>query len=111
MDEIVCNKQILQIMIVRIVQMKFKPETLTTFSEIFAKHRLAIRKVSGCLHLELHKDTNNEYVRYTYSIWESEDALNAYRNSELFASVWPKTKALFAAKPLAFSMIKLEEIG
>ena len=36
-------------------------------------------------------------IRATLSRWESEDALNAYRRSELFGVVWPSTKALFRA--------------
>jgi len=36
-------------------------------------------------------------------MWESEEALNAYRKSELFGSVWPKTKACFANPAEAWS--------
>ena len=37
------------------------------------------------------------------SFLENEEALNAYRHSELFRSTWAKTKVLFAEKPIAFS--------
>ena len=47
----------------------------------------------------------------TYSHWESEEALNKYRDSELFKSVWSFTKALFAEKPQAFSTKKLQEVA
>ena len=49
-------------------------------------------------------------VLFTYSHWEDEESLNNYRISETFKEVWPQTKALFAAKPQAFSLEKLETV-
>jgi heme-degrading monooxygenase HmoA len=40
----------------------------------------------------------------TYSIWDSEEALNNYRDSELFGELWPKIKPWFAAKAEAWSV-------
>ncbi|MEO0585951.1 MAG: hypothetical protein AAF135_27315, partial [Bacteroidota bacterium] len=42
--------------------------------------------------------------------WDYPD-LDAYRRSELFGNVWPKTKRLFSAKPLAYSLHQLEEVS
>ena len=97
-------------MIVRIVRMQFQADQLSAFQAIFDQSKHAIRSFPGCLHLELHADPSDPSVRYTYSHWESEEALNAYRHSDLFAGVWPKTKALFAGKPLAYSLSRLETI-
>lgn len=96
--------------IVRIVRMEFQPEKLEDFYQIFESSKHAIRAREGCKHLELHRDARQHNVLYTYSIWTSEEALNAYRYSDLFAKVWPKTKALFAAKPLAYSLVKEEMV-
>jgi hypothetical protein len=38
-------------------------------------------------------------------------ALNQYRDSELFKSVWSFTKTLFSEKPQAWSTKKLLEVG
>jgi heme-degrading monooxygenase HmoA len=46
----------------------------------------------------------------TYSIWDSEEVLEQYRDSELFKSVWTFTKTLFSDKPTAFSAKKIEEL-
>lgn len=97
-------------MIVRIVRMEFQPEKLDAFFDIFESSKHAIRAREGCLHLELHQDASQPHVLYTYSHWASEEALNAYRNSDTFGDVWPRTKALFAAKPQAFSLVKLQEV-
>jgi quinol monooxygenase YgiN len=98
-------------MIVRIVRMEFHPDNLETFQGIFDASKMAIRHFPGCLHLELHRDPRHPQVRYTYSHWRSQADLDAYRQSELFGSVWPRTKALFAAPPQAFSLERLEEVS
>ena len=41
---------------------------------------------------------------FTYSYWNSENDLNEYRNSELFAKVWAETKPMFAEKAQAWSV-------
>lgn len=96
--------------IVRIVRMEFQADKLEAFHQIFEASKHSIRAREGCLGLELHRDAQKAHVLYTYSIWTSEAALNAYRESELFGKVWPKTKALFAAKPQAFSLCRMEEV-
>lgn len=91
-------------MIVRIVRMTFRPEEVASFLNIFEESKRYIRSFEGCRHLELHRDPQNEAVYYTYSHWNSENDLNNYRDSELFGRTWKATKALFADKPMAFSL-------
>jgi len=55
------------------------------------------------------QDLNQKNVFFTYSWWNSEGDLNAYRNSDLFKGVWVKTKLLFNDKPLAWSTEKINE--
>lgn len=97
-------------MLLRIVRMEFQPEKLADFLAIFDKSKQLIRNFSGCQYLALHTDAKNPYIRYTYSKWESEAALDVYRNSELFATTWANTKVLFAAKPQAFSLFLEDEM-
>jgi quinol monooxygenase YgiN len=98
-------------MILRVVRMTFRPESVPAFLENFEKNKSAIRSFPGCQHLELWQDENSENIFLTYSHWESEEYLNQYRDSELFKSVWSFTKALFAEKPQAFSSKKVAEVG
>lgn len=83
--------------------MVFKPEEVQTFKELFDTHKTSIRNVEGCHRLELLQDVNSPEVFFTYSWWEDEKYLVKYKNSELFGVVWPATKALFAAKPEAWT--------
>jgi heme-degrading monooxygenase HmoA len=90
--------------------MTFVENRVADFLENFEKNKQSIRNFPGCSHLELWQDENEKNIFLTYSYWESENALNQYRDSELFNGVWSYTKALFAAKPVAFSSRKLQEV-
>ncbi len=91
-------------MIVRIVQMTFEPANVAAFLQLFEERKERIRHFEGCTHLELWQDAHNENIFFTYSMWQSEEHLNHYRFSELFKDTWARTKALFAAKPQAWSV-------
>ncbi|OOG75247.1 putative quinol monooxygenase [Algoriphagus sp. A40] len=98
-------------MLVRIVRMTFRPDEVEAFLENFEANKNLIRNFPGCSHLELWQDHSEKNIFTTYSHWENEEALNQYRDSELFKSVWSFTKALFSEKPIAFSSKKLQEVG
>lgn len=91
-------------MIVRIVQMTFKPENVDIFLHLFEERKQLIRHFEGCTHLELWQDAHAANIFFTYSMWDSEEHLNHYRFSELFKDTWARTKALFAEKPQAWSV-------
>lgn len=91
-------------MIKRIVKLTFQPDKLEAFKAIFEQSKSMIRDFEGCHHVELLQGVNSENIFFTFSIWESEDALNRYRHSELFQATWAKTKVLFSDKPEAWSV-------
>lgn len=93
-------------MIFRIVKMTFEKEKVPVFLELFEGRKRQIRHFDGCRHLELWQDGHDENVFFTYSIWESEQHLDHYRFSELFKDTWKHTKALFADKPQAWSVLQ-----
>ncbi|HLP92825.1 MAG TPA: antibiotic biosynthesis monooxygenase family protein [Saprospiraceae bacterium] len=97
-------------MIKRIVKMTFREEAADTFvSEVFEQSKEKIRAFEGCRHMELLRQKNQPNVMFTLSIWNDEEALNAYRASELFADTWAKTKALFAARAEAWTTEVIDE--
>jgi quinol monooxygenase YgiN len=95
-------------MLIRIVRMTFAPENVPAFLEIFRQSENQIRQMPGCRFLELWQDAELPNIYCTHSHWDSADALNAYRHSELFGQVWPATKKLFSAAPIAFSVHRVE---
>lgn len=93
-------------MLVRIVKMRFREDFVEQFLETFSIYRNEIRNSQGCMNLELLRDMNQPSVFMTYSWWNSQEDLEAYRHSETFKEVWPLTKKGFTAKPEAWSLIQ-----
>ncbi|MCB9250907.1 MAG: antibiotic biosynthesis monooxygenase [Flavobacteriales bacterium] len=90
-------------MIQRIVKMTFRDNEIENFKLLFNEVYDKIRKCKGCRSVTLLQDVENRNIFFTYSVWEGLDDLNAYRNSELFADTWKKTKAMFLEKAEAWS--------
>ena len=65
-----------------------------------------IRNFPGVRHLELHRDAVQPNVFYTFSRWNDESDLEAYRRSDLFKSAWSQVKPWFGGKPQAFSLLE-----
>lgn len=91
-------------MFTRIVKLEFKEENIPTFLSDFELFKVRIRAFPGCQSLKLLQDKSDKSIFFTYSIWQSEEDLEAYRNSSLFGEVWPRTKKLFRDKPMAWSV-------
>ena len=98
-------------MLIRIVKLTISEENISSFEEIFAETKEYIRNHQGCTFLELYRDLEDSRVFFTYSYWDSEKDLQSYRNSDFFKNVWSKTKLLFAEKPQAWSVQKIESLN
>lgn len=83
--------------------MTFVPDQVDAFLEHFNETAPQIRSFPGCTHLELWRDVETPAIFTTYSHWEDEEALDTYRESELFRDTWAKVKPLFADRPRAHS--------
>ena len=91
-------------MVKRFVKMTFKPESIEEFLVLFNSKKELIAAVEGCTFVELLKDINNPTIFFTFSLWQNESYIEAYRHSDLFKEVWDKTKILFGDKPEAWSL-------
>jgi heme-degrading monooxygenase HmoA len=97
-------------MLIRIVRMIFQADKLPDFHILFDNSKHQIRAFPGNHHLELLRDPDQPNVRITYSLWESADSLEAYRQSALFRNTWAATKVLFAERAVAFSGERMEKV-
>lgn len=98
-------------MIKRIVVMEMFPDQETSFMAIFNPAKQNIRAMEGCLGLELLRSTYEDRVQlWTISAWQSEEALENYRSSPLFASTWAAVKPLFAAKARAWTLNPIDTL-
>ncbi len=91
-------------MITRIVRMEFRKKSVVEFLDLFRNSCTPIRAFEGCHSLNLLQDVSRPNVYFTISTWESEHALEAYRNSTLFRQTWKQTKVLLKARADAWSL-------
>lgn len=98
-------------MLIRIVKLTIHPDKIDEFKSIYEANMMLIKGMEGCEKLELLQEKGRySNVVMTYSYWQSEDNLTAYRDSELFLKIWKTVKPLFCAKPEAWSMERKFEL-
>ena len=90
-------------MLLRIVKMEFDLAHVQAFDDLFAQSQARIKETPGCHGVRLIKGLGDQPIRTTLSWWEHDADLQAYRKSSLFGEVWPRTKAMFSAPPVAWS--------
>ncbi len=73
------------------------------FPAFFIKIQPKIQKFPGCKSVILQQDIHSKTTYFTISIWNSEDDLNNYRDSELFIETWKIVKPNFTEKATAWS--------
>jgi len=95
--------------LIRIVKMHFQADKVADFLQVFERVQHKIQNFEGCLHLSLYQEANQPEIIFTYSIWTNEKALNQYRHSDFFQATWKQTKALFAGKPAAWSLVMIKK--
>lgn len=98
-------------MIIRIVKLTFDPERTTDFLSFFDTINTVVSGFEGCNGMRLLQDVHHPNIVFTYSHWESEEALNNYRKSEVFGNVWSTIKPWFSDKPDAWSVVTYYEGG
>ena len=91
-------------MLTRIVKLHFKVERIDDFIEHFESIKWKVAHFPGCRGMKLLRGKNDPFLVFTYSKWENEEALESYRNSDLFQTLWPKIKPWFDQKPEAWSV-------
>lgn len=79
-------------------------------NEILPHQKHFTRNFPGCQHLELWQGADAAHVVMSYSIWDSQTALDEYRSSEKFRAFWKATKAGFATPARAWSMQLVEVV-
>jgi heme-degrading monooxygenase HmoA len=85
--------------------MEFQRDNVEEFLSIFSEAGPRIDAFEGCFGVELLRDINADHIFFTYSRWEDEASLEAYRQSDLFKTTWSKTRALFSDRAQAWSCI------
>lgn len=91
-------------MIIRIVKLTFQEDKTQDFLNYFGTIKQVVNTFPGCQGMKLIQNIHSPNVIMTYSHWDSEKALNNYRDSDTFIKVWTTIKQWFDDKPEAWSM-------
>ncbi len=94
-------------MIIRIVKLQFQSEKTQDFLALFDSVVTKVNSFPGCYQMHMVRDIRDPNLFFTYSHWENETALNNYRDSDLFQSIWPTIKPWFSQKAEAWSTEKV----
>lgn len=87
--------------------MTFDPAKTNEFIDVFTRAKPLIEAFDGCQKVELLRDTDQPNIFFTMSFWINSEALDKYRDSDLFNSTWDKAKKLFSDRPEAWSIEKI----
>lgn len=94
-------------MIIRIVELHIDPEYLVKAKDLLTEVSSKVRGMEGCTHLHILADVHKPNHITTYSYWDKEEVLNAYRHSEVFKTFWSSIKPLFSQPAKAWSSYTL----
>ena len=89
--------------ITRLVKLSLSEDYLDTFLGDFEKKKQQILSYEGCLTVNLYLDSTKKGLCFTVSTWQSEGALDAYRQSDWFQATWKEVKQHFTDKPEAWT--------
>lgn len=91
-------------MITRIVKLEFQEERVQDFLDFFETIKHIVNEFPGCYGMKLYQDIAHPNIVMTYSHWDQESSLNAYRDSKQFGEIWPTIKPWFKERPQAWSV-------
>jgi quinol monooxygenase YgiN len=89
--------------LVRLVHVTVRPDAVAPFLDRFNESAPKIRAFPGCRRLELWRDPDAPTAFTALSHWKDLHALDAFRESELFASTWAAVTPLCADRPRVHS--------
>ncbi len=91
-------------MITRIVKMNVNVLDVKKFKDLVQAYQNKILAAQGCKQVNIMCDKKIKTKFFSYSIWESEQDLENYRNSEMFKKTWNEVKQLFSSPAQAWTV-------
>lgn len=92
-------------MITRLVKLEFSELFIEDFKQLFTQANIQIASFEGCMGVNLLQHETDKNVFFTISKWKNADALENYRQSDLFKRTWAQVKPHFVKKAEAWSLL------
>ncbi len=90
-------------MITRVVHLRLDTDRIDDFMDFFSTIKSTIISDFKCESVALYRENaGNEF--FTISRWPSDEALEEYRSSDFFRTIWPEAKKMFASSAEAWSL-------
>ena len=99
------------IVIVRYVELRIQIEKVEEVRQLLKAQAPLVRSQDGCFHLEINESIDEAGLFSTYSYWTGVDALNLYRQSDVFRDFWNRVKPLFRESAHARSFVHLDTLS
>ena len=92
-------------MITRLVKLEFSELFIEDFKQLFTQVNIQIASFEDCMGVNLLQHETDKNVFFTISKWKNADALENYRQSDLFKRTWAQVKPHFVKKAEAWSLL------
>ncbi|GAB4282635.1 MAG: hypothetical protein Kow0068_07300 [Marinilabiliales bacterium] len=92
-------------MITRIVKMEINEADIDSYLEKVQSVLDKIKSFDGCVSINILNDKEVSNRFFSYSTWESEEKLDAYRNSEWFKQIWSEIRQYFKSPAQAWMVV------
>ncbi len=84
--------------------MTLKEAHVDSFKKRIPIISIEVRRVSGCMHNDIFRDKNKDNVFYSYTIWNSEEDIEKYLNSQYYKEIWNDLWDYFKIEPQAWKI-------
>lgn len=91
----------------RVVKLTLAPQHIESFKQVWLGHKNGIAGMEGCISLQAFQDHKEPHIFFTISQWENLHALDNYRYSDFFKTLWSTVKPMFAEKAMAHSVLPI----
>lgn len=88
-------------MVVRLVALRVQTDRQAELAAVLAESYPRVRAVSGCQGIQILQDVTDSLRYVSWSLWDTVEALEAYRAGPVYAEVWPRIRACLAERAQA----------
>ncbi|OFX61669.1 MAG: hypothetical protein A2046_04560 [Bacteroidetes bacterium GWA2_30_7] len=91
-------------MIVRIVKMQVNESNKVLFKQTLKDYQPLLKKQKGCMQIDMLNDKKIKDIYYSYTIWDNEENLKKYKNSDFYKELSSKVLPLCEKEPQAWTV-------
>lgn len=91
-------------MITRITKFQIEPTQRKAFSEFMKQFKDELISADGCRHFDVLRDKNDDLNLFMFMIWDSDEKLEKFRNSDLNKLLIKKIDSFSKGEPSSWTV-------